>query len=202
MKKNNKGFVLVETLVVTVFVAAVFSVIYINFYPLIGEYERREFYDDLDSKYGAYWMKVFAQRSNFNFTAVTSMINNPNYGYYLGSPNAFCGLLPDGSDDRSLCYTMSEYLHVNQIIITRYRLDGKDTLIPDNATVNFKKKVMDRNEIGENFHSYVDFLPDYIVPSLNSARYRVLVEFKRTVDSDSDSETYYTYANMEVVRYD
>ena len=45
MKKNNKGFVLVETLVVTVFVAAVFSVIYINFYPLVGEYERRDFYN-------------------------------------------------------------------------------------------------------------------------------------------------------------
>ena len=54
MKKNNKGFVLVETLVVTVFVMAVFSVIYISFYPLAGEYERRESYDDVDSKYGAY----------------------------------------------------------------------------------------------------------------------------------------------------
>lgn len=201
MKKNNKGFVLVETLVVTVFVAAVFSVIYINFYPLVGEYERRDFYDDLDSKYGAYWMKVFAQRSNFNFSAVSSMITNNSYGYYLSKPNDFCGLLPDGSDDRALCLTMSERLHVNQIIITHYRLDGKDTLT-EQTTTNFKQKVMDRNDIGENFHSYVDFLPNYIVPSLNGARYRILVEFKRTVDSDEESETYYTYANMEVVRYD
>ena len=67
MKKNNKGFVLVETLVVTVFVMAVFSVIYVNFYPLAGEYERREFYDDVDSKYETYWIKRFIQSSSYDF---------------------------------------------------------------------------------------------------------------------------------------
>ena len=49
MKKNNKnGFVLVETLIVVVFVAAIFSIMFLNFYPLIGEYERRENYDDVE----------------------------------------------------------------------------------------------------------------------------------------------------------
>ena len=38
MKKiNNKGFVLAETLVVTVFLMILFTMIYSNFYPLIGE---------------------------------------------------------------------------------------------------------------------------------------------------------------------
>ena len=143
MKKNNKGFVLVETLVVTVFVAAVFSVIYINFYPLIGEYERRDFYDDLDSKYGAYWVK--------------------------------------------------------SIIVTRYRLDGKETAT-EAPTINFKQQVMTNTTIHEEFQSYIEFLPNYVVPSLNRAKYRVLVEFERVADSSEDAKTYYTYANMEVVR--
>lgn len=199
MKKNNRGFVLVETLVVTVFVAAVFSVIYINFYPLVGEYERRDFYDDLDSKYGAYWMKVFAQRSNFDFGPVTSLIENVSKGYYSASADDFCGLLPDGSSDRSFCFTMTERLHVKQVIITRYRLDGKDT-ITGSGTVPFKEKVMNDTSINENFQSYIEFLPDYIVPSLNAARYRILVEFERSADSDTESEVYYTYANMEVLR--
>ena len=51
LKINSKGFVLVETLVVAVFVSAIFSVIYSNFYPIMGEYEKREAYDDIDSKY-------------------------------------------------------------------------------------------------------------------------------------------------------
>ena len=55
MKKiNNKGFVLAETLVVTVFLMILFTMIYSNFYPLIGEYEKRENYDDVDGKYVAY----------------------------------------------------------------------------------------------------------------------------------------------------
>ena len=54
MKLNKKGFVLAETLVVAVFMATIFTIIYVNFYPLIGEYEKREFYDDLDSKYDIY----------------------------------------------------------------------------------------------------------------------------------------------------
>lgn len=59
---------------VTVFVAAVFSVIYINFYPLVGEYERRDFYDDLDSKYGAYWIKVFLQDDNYSFSSISTFL--------------------------------------------------------------------------------------------------------------------------------
>lgn len=46
---------------------AIFSVIYINFYPLAGEYERREFYDDVDSKYNTYWIKTFIQGSSYDF---------------------------------------------------------------------------------------------------------------------------------------
>lgn len=198
MKKNNKGFVLVETLVVTVFVAAVFSVIYINFYPLVGEYERRDFYDDLDSKYGAYWIKVFLQRSNFNFTSSNTGIASRGY-YYWDSASSFCGEFPDGSSDRSFCLTMTDRLHVKSIIVTRYRLDGKETAT-ETRTINFKEQVATNNDINENFQSYIEFLPDYVVPSLNGAKYRVLVEFKRPADSSEGSETYYTYANMEVVR--
>ena len=52
-KMNKKGFVLVETLIVTVFVATIFTVMYTNFFPMFGEYERREKYDDIDSIYSS-----------------------------------------------------------------------------------------------------------------------------------------------------
>ena len=58
MKKlNNKGFILAETLVVTVFLMVIFTMLYTNYYPLMGEYQKRENYDDVDGKYVAYWMK-------------------------------------------------------------------------------------------------------------------------------------------------
>ena len=50
IKNNEKGFVLAETLVVSVFIMTIFTLMYVNFYPLMAQYEKREFYDDLDSK--------------------------------------------------------------------------------------------------------------------------------------------------------
>lgn len=196
MKKNNKGFVLVETLVVTVFVAAVFSVIYINFYPLVGEYERRDFYDDLDSKYGTYWMKVFAQKDSLVFNSITESINSR--GYYIANGNEFCNLFPENSEDRNLCLTMAERLHVNKLIITFYRLDGIDS-VSGEETVNFKEKIVDAN-IGESFQSYIEFLPNFVTMSEHDAKYRILVEFARPFDTSESADTYYTYANMEVIR--
>ena len=138
MKKNNKGFVLVETLVVTVFVMAVFSVIYISFYPLAGEYERREAYDDVDSKYGAYWMKYFIQSDSYDF-------------YRSGGLNSSIAKLEDNPAD-----------------------------------------------FNDSFLSYIEYLPNYVTASLNDAKFRVLVEFKRSSDSGGSMEDYYTYGTMEV----
>lgn len=39
-KIDNKGFMLAETLVVSIFVMSIFSFIYANILPLIAEYEK------------------------------------------------------------------------------------------------------------------------------------------------------------------
>jgi len=54
---NQKGFVLAETLIVTVFMMIIFTMIYTELYPIIGLYEQREIYDDVDGEYAAYWIK-------------------------------------------------------------------------------------------------------------------------------------------------
>lgn len=73
---NNSGFVLVETLIVAVAVSAIFAMVFKHFYPLMGEYERREDYDDIDSKYGTYWIKRMIQDPDYkisdHFNSMTS----------------------------------------------------------------------------------------------------------------------------------
>lgn len=54
MKKNNKGFVLIELLIVAVFTASLFTFLYVNVVPLMGDYEQKEKYDTLDTKYVLY----------------------------------------------------------------------------------------------------------------------------------------------------
>ena len=67
MKKiNSSGFVLAETLVVTVFLMAIFALIYSSFLPLIGEYEKRETYDTVDGKYSVYWIKRMIEDASYN----------------------------------------------------------------------------------------------------------------------------------------
>ena len=48
---NKKGFILVETLIVTLFVLTLFILVYQNLVPSLGEYERMSSYDDVDSVY-------------------------------------------------------------------------------------------------------------------------------------------------------
>ena len=53
MKKfSNKGFVLAETIIVAVFMVTIFSALYTNYFPLMANYEKREYY--LDSFREAY----------------------------------------------------------------------------------------------------------------------------------------------------
>ena len=54
MKKNNqRGFVLVEAIVVAVFVLSLFTFLFVNVVPLVGMYERRLNYDTIDGVYNA-----------------------------------------------------------------------------------------------------------------------------------------------------
>lgn len=188
MKKNNKGFVLVETLVVTVFVMAIFSVIYINFYPLAGEYERREFYDDVDSIYGAYWMKRFIQGAAYDFYRAGGPADTIASNKYVSFSCNDLGV----ATEVTYCTNLWSRLHIKQVIITDYDL------------TEFKQKLQDddslANSLGSSFTSYLELLPNFLVSSLNGAQYRVMIEFERYMDSDEDSDTYYTYANMEILR--
>ena len=124
MKKNNKnGFVLVETLIVVVFVAAIFSIIFLNFYPLIGEYERRENYDDVESKYGAYWVKKMIQDSNY-----TVNYNNPHatpfniYPYTIYRDITCSTIYSDDEEKKFKCEEIYKKLGIEKSILAAYNL--------------------------------------------------------------------------------
>ena len=90
MKKYSKnGFVLAETLVVTVFLMIIFSMIYSSFYPLLGEYEKREAYDDIDSKYAVYWIKKIIEDGSYKivqyFGLLTGEKNMNKDGWFKGT---------------------------------------------------------------------------------------------------------------------
>lgn len=54
MKKNNKGFMLTELMVVSVAILVLFIAVYSNFYPSVGEYENRLHYNNISTEYALF----------------------------------------------------------------------------------------------------------------------------------------------------
>ena len=56
---NKKGFVLMETLVVTIFTLFIFSTLYTSVVPLLGRYKELSYYNDIDTTYDLFHIKKF-----------------------------------------------------------------------------------------------------------------------------------------------
>lgn len=199
LKLNNKGFVLVETLVTAVFVMAIFSIIYSNFYPIMAEYEKRENYDDVDSKYAAFWIKRIIQSDSVNFTStMTDSINNQKY-YQFSCDDVtasdyttvnFCKNLVDSFE------IAKDDTGKPKIYLTNYSIGNRSDMSDKN---NFKGIVENNtsNKFTSSFQDYIMYLPTYSkVSSLNGACYRVIVEFHHTKNEND----FWTYSTIEVIK--
>ena len=83
MKKNNKGFMLTELMVVSVAILVLFIAVYSNFYPSVGEYENRLYYNNIDTEYALFYTRVMYLKYLKENTATknnlfTNVLNN-NY---------------------------------------------------------------------------------------------------------------------------
>ncbi len=176
-KLNNKGFMLVETLIVAVFLVTIFSILYNNFYPLIGEYERREYFDDVDGKYSIFWIKRMIQDSYYEFTkADNDSIKNNKYIEFN------CNKFGSNEIKKDMCLETLKRLENPKIYMINY------------VTTDFKNKVKNNEDFSLGLRDYMDYLPDYTKGSLNGAKYRIIVELHNSKD-DND---FYTYATIEV----
>ena len=187
---NNRGFVLTETLVVTTFVMVIFSILYNNFYPVMGEYELRETYDDVDSKYAVYWIKTMVEESSYPTCG-------ENYCQFS------CSYISDLASS-TRCNNLLEKMDISKdssgnpnVYITKYNLQTLKDNIP--------------STISDGFKNYIDYLPNYsTTDSTTGANYRVLAEFYKkknplsgagtATESDDEVLEYYSYSTIEVVK--
>ena len=201
-KSNVKGFVLVETLITTVFVATILSVIFVNFYPLIGEYERREKYDEVDSKYGAFWVKKMIQDSN-------TISINTNYGSFTHdlSPARQIDCVANNNSDSiyyedpakaSMCEELKKQYGIEKIVVTAYSLKVLKGGLKKYANTNQYQNIY--GMFDSEFQDYIAYLPEYSAfQSEHGSRFRILVEFNHKIKNGVGNEkNYKTFATMEV----
>ena len=210
MKKlNKKGFVLVETLVTTVFVMSIFAIMYNNFYPLVGEYEKRENYDDVDSKYGVYWIKRIIQDNTFNSASFVGLDNGSAKYLEFSCSAAYIS----NATARNRCANICKYLNIRtkngDNSLAAYMTAGNlRVYISKYDTSNFKQGVKDNpsyfarvGDKASGFADYVNLMAVYRYHSENDADYRVTAEFEHEYENDEgDSEVYYSYSTIEVIK--
>lgn len=174
MKKTNKnGFVLAEAIVVAVFVLSLFTFLFSNLVPLVGEYEAHEKYDTIDGVYNTNLIRTMIMTdSNVNNVL---HLGSADYKYFenddicdpwLENPN-FCKKL-----------LSSSFLNVKAIYVTWYR------------TIEIKKEVEDNpSNFPRAFREYIDTIDKFTQPT--SSAYD---KYKRIIVHYNDG----TFANLEI----
>ena len=90
-KFNNQGFVLLETVIVSVFIISIFTFIYISIVPLLGKYEELAYEYDFDIAYKLYHVRdAMYKDSNYKemikekYSVIdSSKFNDDEYFYAL-----------------------------------------------------------------------------------------------------------------------
>lgn len=77
--KNNRGFVLLETLIVSVFTIIIFTFMYRSIIPLIGIYEGKVADNNVDMTYNLYHLR----KDIYNDSDYHTVFTSNDYGYVL-----------------------------------------------------------------------------------------------------------------------
>ena len=197
MKKNNqRGFVLVEAIVVAVFVLSLFTFLFVNVVPLVGMYERRLNYDTIDGVYNANLIRdLFISNSKCTTVAGGTLkeVNDSPKHYIKYSASAFCNnAINHGNDPTSVeneeifakkyCDKLlgEEYIGVKYIFITGYRT----TQIKEQANT-------DKDNFTRAEREYIKSLDKFLEPDSDvyDGYHRLIIEY-------NDG----SFANIEVRR--
>lgn len=175
---NKKGFLLVETLVVTVFILGIFTFVYTNVIPLLGEYEKAKYYDDIDSVYDAMIIRDMIKK-------------DPN----VADITALSTEYKDISDCDAINYTEKNYckkikdtLEIDKIYLVSYDLSSLQNGI--------KTKTMFATAYDRSIREYINSLPPYSSASPENINNKRII-IKRKVDNNG--KKIIKYANIEVI---
>lgn len=186
-KMGNKGFALVETLIVATFVMGILTLIFTNLLPMIGRYEKRERYDDIDSVYNTYLIKKMLENSETNEQTLSLKKNISNTSTNYNPIN--CDIYND-TDFLDYCQNLFQNTGVSSIIVTSYNLSSLKSSLPQNASEDFKDYILSLPNYNKNPQKY---------------QYRIIVKYKHITNSEvntndnvREEDIYYSYSTIGV----
>lgn len=170
MKKNNKGFMLVEVIVTSTVIVTAMIGLYSSFNKLYINYNIKNSYYDIDALYATKTMfNEFLNKNDVN-SVISNIFDNANFGYLI--QNGEC------KDVVSICENIKSLYKVKNMIIIEY---DKEILM------KFKTE-----NLNETFKEYIDYVISYygVLSEDNEYSYLLLTEL--------ENNNTYGYANMRV----
>lgn len=159
MKKNNKGFMLTELMVVSVAILVLFIAVYSNFYPNIGEYENRLYYNNIDTEYALFYTRVmYLKYLKANTTTKNNLLTNvSNNNYVTLIENGTCNNYNFSNEFLNKCNINAKKFNIKTLILTSYN----------------PEKIKTSSFTDERLSKYISYIPNY-----NSADelYRLIIK--------------------------
>ncbi len=212
-KLGEKGFALAETLVCALFVAAIFVIIFENYIPLMGKYNRTENYDDLDSKYIAFYIKTFIETDTANvINSVHAKLTGQMYTFKPLDNTVKDDDITDKADPTVGPFELCTLLSKENKQKCQYFIDESNitsVYLVDYCTKDLKEKAInpveaskhdDLKNISVPLQLYIENMPNYDATKNYKVGYkRLIVEIKHVDKKTDDSNgVYYSYASIEL----
>lgn len=126
MKKNKKGFIFIETIVVIAVLITSLLYLYSSYISLTNNEKKRLLYDDVSYLYKTYYVKKYfsSQRIDRFLGNLSNENKTENVNFIMsigcGSSEAF----DDYDKEGGFCELMSQDLHISNIYLTYYDLSS------------------------------------------------------------------------------
>lgn len=159
MKKNNKGFMLTELMVVSLAILVLFIAVYSNFYPSVGEYENRLYYNNIDTEYALFYTRVmYLKYLKENTTTKKNLLTNvSNNNYVTLIENGSCNNYNFSNEFLNNCNINAKKFNIKTLILTSYN----------------PEKIKTSSFTDERLSKYISYIPNY---NSNDELYRLIIK--------------------------
>lgn len=146
LKKDNRGFMLVEVIVVTVVVATIMTSLFLVFNRLYNAYDKKSTYTSLDAIYALSMIKNYMMGietvNSFMYNDLLEEVKNSTSGYKEIS----CSTMGN-QDYKNFCNIVFEEYNINKMYIVDNSLNSTSL-----------EKIKNTENINQTFKDYLDYL--------------------------------------------
>lgn len=203
MKKNTvKGFVLVESMVVIVFLATMLLSLYSSFNTVLDNAKRRIYYDDVVYMYRAYYVLNYLEKNEvFDYVEEKFSNRSGEHNERINIAEFGCHSTSLVKNRSSFCENLRDKFEIERLFITYYDVNGiiqcmDSSDLSSSVELNCKRNSALQN-LSNGTVNYMYTLDGYsgtedsqVIYDASRSGYRLIIEFKKEKQKEYE---YYDY---------